>query len=221
MVVSIEGVAAADVEGFLASLTQASETLGAIPARLEAARVHDTAFGKLVDAAKVRDAYHQRLPATEQNIAEACELIRHLVTQFGGTPGPVATLEAPSTDEPISPEPVVPESPSDESTAAETTQLEPLSAEPVPADLVVPEAASTESIESLESISAEPITAELTPLDFPFVGPIPPRPARAGSVPPEPARLPAEAAPPPPPEPESESESVRLPGQRTAESSEA
>lgn len=85
MAVEIEGVAQHLVPGFLAGLAQASETLGAIPARLEAGRVHDVAFGKLFDAAKVRDAYHQRLPATIENIAEARQLIDHFITEFGGT----------------------------------------------------------------------------------------------------------------------------------------
>ena len=86
MAIEIEGVAHDAVPGFLAGLAQASERLGAIPARLEAARVHDAAFGKLFDAAKVRDAYHQRLPATEENITEARQLINHFLGEFGGTP---------------------------------------------------------------------------------------------------------------------------------------
>ena len=105
MVKAIAGVASADVEGFVASLTQASVALGGIPARLEAARVHDVAFGKLVDAAKVRDAYHSRLPATGQNITEARELIAHMITQFGGEPvpdpAPLVTVPAQSAPEAV------------------------------------------------------------------------------------------------------------------------
>jgi hypothetical protein len=124
VVKAIAGVATADVEGFVAGLTRASVALGGIPARLEAARVHDVAFGKLVDAAKVRDAYHSRLPATEQNIAEARELIAHIITQFGGEPVP--------DPEPINlvtvPAQAVPEAAS-ESAAPEQTVSDPASLE--------------------------------------------------------------------------------------------
>ena len=104
MAAQIEGVEAQAVPGFLASLAKASEALAAIPARLEAARVHDAAFGKLIDAAKVRDAYHQRLPATEHNIAEARALIGHYITQFGGTAPPVETVSSAGPDAPAVPE---------------------------------------------------------------------------------------------------------------------
>jgi hypothetical protein len=135
VVKAIAGIAVADVEGFVASLTQASVALGGIPARLEAARVHDVAFGKLVDAAKVRDAYHARLPATEQNIAEARELIAHMITQFGGEPVPdpepisVVTVPAQggpeSVVEPAVPEQVVPEQAAPDSASVEQSTPDP------------------------------------------------------------------------------------------------
>lgn len=49
---------------------------------LEAGSVHEHAFGKLIDAAKVRDAYHERLPKTRENLAEAAEVARELLAEF-------------------------------------------------------------------------------------------------------------------------------------------
>ncbi len=40
------------------------------------------AFGKLIDAAKVRDAYHDRLPATQVNLTEAREVAESFVAEF-------------------------------------------------------------------------------------------------------------------------------------------
>jgi predicted component of type VI protein secretion system len=70
------------VATFIDALTSASERLGGIESHLEAARVHDEAFGKLIDAAKIRDAYHARLPATEHNLAEARAVIDHFLAEF-------------------------------------------------------------------------------------------------------------------------------------------
>jgi hypothetical protein len=50
--------------------------------RLEAGTVHEHAFGKLVDAAKVRDAYHERLPATKLNLTEAGDVARSFLREF-------------------------------------------------------------------------------------------------------------------------------------------
>jgi hypothetical protein len=142
VVIEIEGVAPAVVEGFLTSLTQASAALAAIPARLEAARVHDTAFGKLVDAAKVRDAYHERLPATGQNITEACELIAHFTAQFTGapeqTPNEQTDTESPELTATVTLEPAPAGS-----TAPETTPPE---ASTAPLETPVAEDESPESI---------------------------------------------------------------------------
>jgi hypothetical protein len=84
----LPGVESAAVSAFVAALDAARKTLLEVPARLEAARVHDDAFGKLIDAHKVRDAYHDRLPATERNIEEACEVIDHLTGEFAAVPVP-------------------------------------------------------------------------------------------------------------------------------------
>ncbi|HTJ68732.1 MAG TPA: hypothetical protein VL551_14445 [Actinospica sp.] len=50
--------------------------------QLRAAGVHEHAFGKLIDAAKVRDAYHDRLPATQVNLTEAREVAGEFVEEF-------------------------------------------------------------------------------------------------------------------------------------------
>jgi len=84
----LPGVDPAAVSAFVAALDAARKTLLEVPARLEAARVHDDAFGKLIDAHKVRDAYHERLPATQRNIEEACEVIDHLAGEFAAVPAP-------------------------------------------------------------------------------------------------------------------------------------
>jgi uncharacterized membrane protein len=79
---ALAGVESSAVAGFLSALRSASEQLGGITQHLEAARVHDEAFGKLIDAGKVRDAYHERLPATEHNLAEARDVIEHFLAEF-------------------------------------------------------------------------------------------------------------------------------------------
>ena len=72
------------------------EALGALAAGctdhaelLAAGTVHEHAFGKLIDAAKVRDAYHGRLPATRDNLAQAREVAESFLGEFagGGTGG--------------------------------------------------------------------------------------------------------------------------------------
>lgn len=69
---------------FVAALRAASAALAEVPGKLEGARVHDAAFGKLFEAAEVRDAYHQRLPETEKDIEEARDVIGHFVTGLEG-----------------------------------------------------------------------------------------------------------------------------------------
>jgi hypothetical protein len=71
-------------ESFVAALQAAAAALREVPGRLEGAWVHDFAFGKLFEATEVRDAYHSRLPETEKDIAEACEVIEHFVTGLRG-----------------------------------------------------------------------------------------------------------------------------------------
>lgn len=84
---ALAGVESSAVADFLTALRSASERLGGITQHLEAARVHDEAFGKLIDAEKVRDAYHERLPATEHNLAEARDLIEHFLAEFDAVSG--------------------------------------------------------------------------------------------------------------------------------------
>ena len=90
---ALPGVEPAVVSAFVAALAAARTTLDAIPQRLEAARVHDEAFGKLIDAHKVCDAYHDRLPATEHNIDEACSILDQLTAEFAALPAPRASAE--------------------------------------------------------------------------------------------------------------------------------
>lgn len=49
---------------------------------LDAGGVHEHAFGKLVDASKVRDAYHERLPAMKVNLGEARDVARSFTAEF-------------------------------------------------------------------------------------------------------------------------------------------
>ncbi|HEV2635327.1 MAG TPA: hypothetical protein VGX23_09295 [Actinocrinis sp.] len=150
MAVEIEGVVPDAVPGFLAGLAQASETLAGIPARLEAARVHDAAFGKLIDAAKVREAYHQRLPATEVNITEARELIDHFLAQFGGKPlaaAAAATVpgQGPEPEGTQTADPVPAEAPSAEAKAdGDAAQVKPVQAIPAQPDPPQDESAPAE-----------------------------------------------------------------------------
>ena len=65
--------------GALSAVGAACVTFGE---QLNAAGVHEHAFGKLIDAAKVRDAYHDRLPATQVNLTEAREVAESFVAEF-------------------------------------------------------------------------------------------------------------------------------------------
>ena len=67
------------MDAFVAALRAAEASLREVPGKLEAARVHDFAFGKMFEATEVRDAYHNRLPETEKDIVEACEVIDHFI----------------------------------------------------------------------------------------------------------------------------------------------
>jgi len=75
-----------------------ADALGALEAgfagfaeRLEEGGVHEHAFGKLIDAAKVRDAYHDRLPATKVNLTDAVEVARSFLTEFAAPIPPQST----------------------------------------------------------------------------------------------------------------------------------
>jgi len=71
-------------DAFVAALRSAETALREVPGKLEGARVHDFAFGKLFEATEVRDAYHKRLPETEKDVAEACEVLEHFVRGLSG-----------------------------------------------------------------------------------------------------------------------------------------
>lgn len=76
------------VRALVGALTAVEAGFAEFAAALEAGSVHEHAFGKLIDAAKVRDAYHERLPATRVNLAEAGEVARDLLAEFAA-PAPV------------------------------------------------------------------------------------------------------------------------------------
>jgi hypothetical protein len=69
------------------ALEEAAQCFAALPGVLEAARVHDEAFGRLIDAQRVRDAYHDRLPATETNLAAAHDCAAHLLVRLAALEG--------------------------------------------------------------------------------------------------------------------------------------
>ena len=72
--------------GLVRALVGALEAVGTacitFGERLDAGGVHEHAFGKLIDAAKVRDAYHDRLPATKVNLSEAREVGEEFLAEF-------------------------------------------------------------------------------------------------------------------------------------------
>lgn len=72
------------------ALARAVRCFAELPGTLEAARVHDQAFGRLIDAQRVRDAYHERLPATEENLAAAHDSAEHLLARLAQLVDPAA-----------------------------------------------------------------------------------------------------------------------------------
>jgi hypothetical protein len=82
LVRDLPGVDPSLVRALVGSLESMEAGFAAFAGRLEAGAVHEHAFGKLVDAAKVRDAYHDRLPATQVNLAEAREVAESFVAEF-------------------------------------------------------------------------------------------------------------------------------------------
>lgn len=88
-----EDVTADPTDVFVAALRAAKVSLREVPGKLEGARVHDFAFGKMFEATEVRDAYHKRLPETEKDIAAAGEVIDHFIAglaerhPIGANPG--------------------------------------------------------------------------------------------------------------------------------------
>jgi hypothetical protein len=78
----LPGVAPELVEALARALADVDARCAAFAGRLEAAAVHEHAFGKLIDAAKVCDAYHERLPKALENLAEAAAVAREFLAEF-------------------------------------------------------------------------------------------------------------------------------------------
>ena len=90
-----EDLTADPLDAFVAALRAAEASLREVPGELEGARVHDFAFGKMFEATEVRDAYHKRLPETEKDIAEACEVIDHFIAGLSERHGIGANPDGP------------------------------------------------------------------------------------------------------------------------------
>lgn len=78
----LPGVESGLVQGLVDALEGVRSACVTFGEQLAAAGVHEHAFGKLIDAAKVRDAYHDRLPATQGNLTEAREVAESFVAEF-------------------------------------------------------------------------------------------------------------------------------------------
>ena len=65
-----------------AALAEIERLCAAFAGRLDAGSVHEHAFGKLIDAAKVREAYHERLPKAKENLAEAAAVAHEFLAEF-------------------------------------------------------------------------------------------------------------------------------------------
>jgi hypothetical protein len=85
LVRDLPGVAPERVRALVAALGALEGGFAEFAGQLEAGAVHEHAFGKLIDAAKVRDAYHDRLPATKVNLAEAGEVARSFLAEFAAS----------------------------------------------------------------------------------------------------------------------------------------
>ena len=109
------------VRALVGSLESMEAGFAAFAGRLEAGAAHEHAFGKLVDAAKVRDAYHDRLPATLTNLAEAAQVAREFLDEFAA-PSAQARAAAPEPGAAVA------------SAAADTTGTDATAPEPGVAD---------------------------------------------------------------------------------------
>jgi len=78
----LPGVAPERVRALVDALAEVERRCGALASSLEGAMVHEHAFGKLIDAGKVRDAYHDRLPKAKENLAEAGAVAREFLAEF-------------------------------------------------------------------------------------------------------------------------------------------
>jgi hypothetical protein len=82
LVRDLPGVEPDLVRGLVRALGALRSCCTGLEDQLAAAAVHEHAFGKLIDAARVRDAYHERLPATRGNLREAREVAECLIVEF-------------------------------------------------------------------------------------------------------------------------------------------
>ena len=82
LVRDLPGVAPELVRGLVEALGAVRSSCTRFAGLLDAGTVHEHAFGKLIDASKVRDAYHDRLPATEGNLREAREVAEAFLAEF-------------------------------------------------------------------------------------------------------------------------------------------
>lgn len=82
LVRDLPGVDPAAVRALVDALASMEAGFAQFAQRLEAGSVHEHAFGKLIDATKVRDAYHERLPKTRVNLTEAGEVALQLRAEF-------------------------------------------------------------------------------------------------------------------------------------------
>ena len=89
---ALPGVDPARVRALVDALAGVERCCGAVAERLQGATVHEHAFGKLIDAAKVRDAYHDRLPKAQENLAEAGTVAREFLTEFAEPAGSVPAV---------------------------------------------------------------------------------------------------------------------------------
>jgi hypothetical protein len=88
LVRDLPGVAPELVRALVEAFDALTEKCTDLSGRLEAGAVHEHAFGKLIDATKVCDAYHDRLPATKANLAEAREVAAAFLAEFVAPPVP-------------------------------------------------------------------------------------------------------------------------------------
>jgi len=102
LVRDLPGVPPGPVRALVEALASLDEGFARFAGRLEAGAVHEHAFGRLIDAAKVRDAYHDRLPKTKINLAEASGVARSFLAEFTA---PAATPVPTSASAPAVPPP--------------------------------------------------------------------------------------------------------------------
>ena len=93
---TLPGVAPDLVRALVDALAEVERGCTAVAERIGTATVHEHAFGKLIDAAKVRDAYHDRLPKAQENLAEAGAVAGEFLAEFvepSAGPAPVVPAQ--------------------------------------------------------------------------------------------------------------------------------